>query len=327
MKDHVPVNPAIKTVRIGASPVEQLPVGLGGSWFVPYSNPGAEDENILGAITASYEAGLRHFDTGAGYGQGHSEELYGEFLQGRREEVFLASKADPKETTALAMLAEVEGSLRRLRTERIDLYYIHWPKTGLDMRPLMEGLEIARRQGKIGAVGVSNFSAEQMRQVAEVGRIDAHQLGYNLLWRYAEEDVIPYCRAHGIAIITYSTLAHGILTGKFGVDPGLREGDQRHRILPFRADIWPHVHAGVDKLKVIAAELDRPLMHLALRWTMQRAGVSIVLMGARNRQQAKANAEALGGEIPAIALQQMTQISDEITRHVPDAGNLFGRVG
>jgi aryl-alcohol dehydrogenase-like predicted oxidoreductase len=321
------LDPTIEKVQIGRCQVKQLPVGLGGSWFVPYSKPGSEDENILGAIRASYEAGLRHFDTGAGYGQGHSEELYGQFLRTKRGDVFLASKADPKESSSAGMLAEVEGSLRRLGTDHIDLYYIHWPKTGIDLRPLMDGLETARRQGKIGAVGVSNFSSAEMRQVSEVGSIDAHQLGYNLLWRYAEDDVIPFCQENGIAVITYSTLAHGILTGKFGADPELREGDQRHRILPFRADIWPHVYAGVEKLKLLAAELDRPMMHLALRWAMQREGVSIVLMGARNAQQAEANAKALTGEISSDVFRRITEISDDIVKHVPNAGNLFGRVG
>ena len=314
-------------VQIGNSKIKTAPLGLGGSWFVPYAAPGDQDKEILDAIAGSFDNGVRHFDTGAAYGQGHSEELYGQFLAGRRDQVFLASKADPAESTASAMLAEVEGSLRRLQTDHIDLYYIHWPKNGVDMRPVMEGLETARRQGKIGAVGVSNFSVEQMRQVAEVGRIDAHQLGYNLLWRYAEDEIIPYCRENQIAVVTYSTLAHGILTGKFSAELDLREGDQRHRILPFRPTIWPHVHAGVERMKVVAAALDRPLMHLALRWTLRQPGIAIVLMGARNRQQAVENVAALAGNIPQDALDQLTAISNEVVRHIPDEGNLFGRAG
>ena len=317
----------LRTVRLGTSTVEQAPIGFGGSWFVPYSSPGEEDANLLGAMQAAYEMGVRHFDTGAGYGKGHSEELYGQFLRGRRDEIFIASKADPAESTADAMYDFVIGSLGRLGVDRIDLYYIHWPRTGRDMRPVMEGLERARAEGRIGAVGVSNFSVEDMRQVAEVGRIDAHQLGYNLLWRYAEDDVIPYCREHGIAVITYSTLAHGILTGKFGRDPGLTEGDQRHRILPFRADIWPHVHDGVERMKAIAAEIGRPLAHLTLRWSLAQPGISLALIGGRNAEQCRATISALEGDIPASALDGMTAISDEIITHVPNAGNLFGRVG
>jgi aryl-alcohol dehydrogenase-like predicted oxidoreductase len=303
-----------------------LPLAFGGSWYMPYGDPGGEDTGRLAAMEACYDAGIRHFDTGATYGAGHSERLYGEFLKSRRAEVFLASKVDPADGTAEGMLAEIEGSMQRLGTDFIDLYYIHWPaRGGRDMRPTMAGLERARRQGKIGAVGVSNFSVADMRQVAEIGTIDAHQLGYNLLWRYAEEDVIPYCIEHNIAVIAYSALAHGILSGKFPRVLALPPGDQRHTILPFRADIWPHVYAGVEAMKAIAADLNRPLMHLALRWLLSRPGVTAVLFGGRNGPQAEANAAALSGTIPDEVFARLTAISDEIVRHVPHANNLFGR--
>ena len=317
------VDPSLKPITIGASAKAHLPMGIGGSWFVPYSAPSEEDQNLRGAIEAAYDYGLRHFDTGAGYGGGHSEELYGQFLRGKREEIYLASKSDTTEMTAAAMLAEVDGSLRRLATDYIDLYYIHWPKAGRDMRPTMEGLELARRQGKVRAVGVSNFSVDQMRQVQEVGTVEAHQLGYNLLWRYAEDDVVPFCTRHRIAVVAYSTLAHGILTGKFKRTPVLTDRDQRHQILPFRADIWPHVYEGVEKLKAIAGKEGRPLMHLAIRWSLARPGITLVIYGARDRAQSEANAQALAGTIPAAAFARMTAISDEIVKHVPNVGNLF----
>ena len=307
-------------------PIDRLshpPLGFGGSWFVPYSSPSEEDANLLAAMAAVYDAGVRHFDTGAGYGGGHSEELYGSFIKSRRDSIFLASKANPEQTTAAAMLAEIEGSLRRLGTEVIDLYYIHWPRSGRDMRPVMEGLETARRQGKIRLAGVSNFSVAQMAEVQQVGRIDAHQLGYNLLWRYAEADVIPFCVRHDIAVVAYSPLSHGILTGKFGPTLAFEARDQRNRILPFRADIWPHVYVGVERLKAVAGEANRPLMHLAIRWLLQRPGVTAAVIGARNRAQAEANAGALAGDIAPEIFARMTAISDEIVKHVPDEGNLF----
>ncbi len=315
--------PSLKPVTVGRSGKAQVPMGIGGSWFVPYSAPSEEDRNLRGAIEAAYHYGIRHFDTGARYGGGHSEELYGEFIRGKREQIFLASKSDTSEMTAPAMLAEVDGSLRRLATDYLDLYYIHWPKAGRDMRPTMEGLELARRQGKVRAVGVSNFSVDQMRQVQEVGTIEAHQLGYNLLWRYPENDVIPFCAENGIAVVAYSTLAHGILTGKFEMTPVLADRDQRHNILPFRADVWPHVYEGVEKLKAIAGELRRPLMHLAIRWSLARPGITLVIFGARNREQAEANVQALAGVIPDSVFDRMTAISDEIVAHVPNVGNLF----
>jgi len=316
---------AADTIRIGISQVDQPRLAFGGSWFVPYGEPSAEDANLLGAMQAAFDGGVRHFDTGATYGGGHSEELYGQFLATYRDKVFVASKYDPPESTAEAMYAQVLTSLERIKVDHIDLYYIHWPRIGRDLRPVMEALERARSEGKIGAVGVSNFSVADMEQVAEVGKIDAHQLGYNMTWRYAEEDVIPYCIEHGIKVVTYSTMAHGILTGKFGRDPGLREGDQRNRILPFRADIWPHVYEGVEQMKAIAAELGRPLSHLAIRWTLAQPGITSVVIGGRNAEQVSQVTGALDGDIPDAAIEKLTAISDEIIKHVPRANNLFGR--
>src|SRR5215510_4851132 len=176
------------------------PLALGGTVFVPDSYSGANGKELVATMEAALQHGITHFDTASDYGDGDSELLIGQFLRGRRDKVYLASKADTDDMSAVLMLDMVNKSLARLQTDVIDLYYIHWPRKGRDMRPLMEGLETARSQGKIKAIGVSNFSVEQMQQVAEVGRIDANQLCYNLLWRFDEAKVIPYCRANNIAI-------------------------------------------------------------------------------------------------------------------------------
>jgi aryl-alcohol dehydrogenase-like predicted oxidoreductase len=187
----------------------------------------------------------------------------------------------------------------------------------------MEGLELARQQGKIRAIGVSNFSVEQMAQVAEVGRIDAHQLGYNLFWRYAERDVIPYCREHGIAMITYSSIAQGILTGKFPRNLEFQTGDQRQGILFFEPEIWPHVYAGVEQFKAIAQELNRPLAHLAIRWVLHQPGITSALVGARTAPQVGQNVQAMAGAIPPQVFERMTEISDEVIKKIPDVGNMY----
>ena len=233
--------------------------------------------------------------------------------------------------TAAAMMAEVDGEPAAPRRPTIiDLYYIHWPRTGQDMRPAMEGLETARAQGKIRAVGVSNFSVEQMRAGAG-GRQDRRppaRLQPALALRRGRRHSRSAAE-HGIAVVTYSSLAHGILTGKFARDPGLRDGDQRHRILPFRADIWPHVYEGVEKLKAIAAE-PRP----SARRISPSAGASrgpaspSVVVGARNARAGRGQRRGARRRDPARnASTRMTAISDEIVPHVPNEGNLFGRKG
>jgi len=282
-----------------------------------------DDSDSLDAMREALEHGMNHFDTAEAYGHGRSERLVAKAIQGRREEVFLATKGMPREATAEEMQDKLDESLRRLETDYVDLYYIHWPRKDRDMRPAMEGLEAARAAGKLRAVGVSNFSVEQMEQVSEVGRIDAHQFCYNAVWRFPEKELIPYCRENGIAVVTYSSIAQGILTGKFQLRLNFPEGDNRKGVVLFSSKVWPYVHGGVEKLKQLAEEAQRPLVHLAIRWVAAQPGVTSVLVGARNAEQVRQNAAAMTGEIDDAILARMSEISNEIVAKVPDTGNIF----
>jgi len=162
-----------------------------------------------------------------------------------------------------------------------------------------------------------------MQQVEQVAPIAAHQLGFNLLWRHRENDVIPFCQKHGIAVVAYSALAHGILTGRFGRDPQLAPGDQRHTILPFRADLWPDVYASVEVLKLVADRAGVPLGTLAVRWLLAQPGLDSVVMGARNAAQAAANAAIVTPAISQSTLDAAEEISKRIAARIPDVGNLF----
>jgi aryl-alcohol dehydrogenase-like predicted oxidoreductase len=317
--------PDTAPVKIGLSEKQHSPMGFGGWSFGPDQWSGKEDENLLAAMESALENGITHFDTASGYGRGHSERLVGRFMASkRREQIFLASKYDASEISAQDMLRAVDASLSRLQTDMIDLYYIHWPRSGKDMRPWMEALETARQQGKIAAIGVSNFSIEQMEQVAEVGRIDAHQLPYNLLWRFNERAIIPYCETHEIAVVTYSSIAHGILVGRFGRDVTFPVGDQRRNdIVLFKPGVWDKVYEGVEELKAVAERAGRSLIHLAIRWVLHQRGVTSVLVGARDSRQAASNAQALEGAIPDSVFDEMNAISDRLMQHIPDQGNPY----
>ncbi len=315
---------SLSEVQIPPVAKTHAPLALGCWTFGPDQWTGKEDANLLAAMETSLQLGINHFDTAAGYGDGHSERLIGRFLQGRRDSVFLASKADTDDMSAATMLQLVQESLARLQTDTIDLFYIHWPRKGKDLRPLMEGLEMARQRGLIRAIGVSNFSVEQMAQVQEVGAINAHQLCYNLFWRVAEAEIIPYCRQHHIAVVTYSSLAHGILTGKFPRELCIQRGDHRADILLFQDAVWPRVYEAVEQMKALASEAGRLLPHLAVRWVMQQPGITSALVGARNAAQARQNAEALAGHIPAEVFRQLTAISDWALKYIPSTANVYG---
>jgi myo-inositol catabolism protein IolS len=323
----MPSDPVQTLVHIGKSTKYHPRLGVGGSFYGLDHGSGQGEADLLAAMETAFENGITHFDTAAGYGKGYSERLIGRFIAAqpsRRDHIFLASKFASDDISAQAMIKAVDDSRSRLQTDMIDLYYIHWPRTGQDMRPLMEGLETARQQGKIQAIGVSNFSIEQMEQVAEVGRIDAHQLGYNLLWRYDEQDVIPYCVEHNIAVVVYSALAHGILAGKYARQLDFVKGDQRWSITLFRDNVWPHVYEAMEAFKAVAARTGHPLTHLAIQWLLYQYGVTSVLVGAKNKGQALANVQALQADISVDVLHELKVLSDQVLPYIPDEGNPFG---
>lgn len=320
------MSPHHKAPVVTIKPVAKPHCALGlGCWvFGGAQWGGQEDTDSVTAMQAALDLGITHFDTAAGYGAGRSERLVGDFLQGRREEVFLATKFFPGQQTAEFPREQLLKSLDHLQTDYVDLYYIHWPVTGKDLRPVMEGLETLRAEGRLRAIGVSNFNVAQMEQVSEVGKIDAHQLCYNLFWRAPEAEIIPWCQAHDVAVVTYSSIAQGILTGKFPREPQFREGDSRGTTMYFEPEVWPHVYAGVEQLKALAASCGRELTHLAIRWVLEQPGIVSELVGAREANQLRANAAALDGDLAPEVFAQMTAISEEVMSHFPAVGNIFG---
>jgi myo-inositol catabolism protein IolS len=313
-------------VQIGRSQKRHLPLGMGGSFYGLDHQYRQGEAEIVSALEAALENGITHFDTATDYGDGYSERLFGRFMAAdpaRREHIFLASKANLNDISPQAIIKAIEASLERLKTDVIDLYYLHWPRSTQDMRPWMEGLETAREQGKIRAIGVSNFSVAQMQQLTEVGQIDAYQLGYNLLWRFGEKEILPYCVAQGIAVIAYSALAHGILSGKYARALEFVPTDQRWSISLFKNEIWPDVHAAVETFKQVSVREQVPLAYLALRWLLHQPAITSVLVSAKNEQQVLENRKALNLEIADSVLDELTSLSDVI-QTIPDEGNPFG---
>ncbi|MFW5742084.1 MAG: aldo/keto reductase [Spirochaetota bacterium] len=292
-----------------------------GCWSYGSAEPGSDAERTaVRVIRAAYEQGVRHFDTAQDYGDGRSEEIVGPALEGKADaELATKSRLVPAAETA----SVVRTSLSRLRRETVDLFYIHWPRTGVDFRPMLEALETERSRGTIKRIGVSNFSAEQLERASEVARIGVHQVGYSLLWRYPEREVVPYCRAHGIETYSYSSLAQGLLTGKMPRLPSFAPGDPRPNTVFYQDDVWPHVHEGLTRMTEVAREAGASLHHLALRWLVDRAGAARVLVGAKSEPQLADNLAAFGSEALPQALEELERISDEVHEHIPDVGNIF----
>ncbi len=300
-------------------------LGLGCWAFGGAQWGGQDDAQSEAAMLAAFDAGITHFDTARAYGGGRSERVLRPFLESRRDEIYLATKGNAWGGTADELMRQLDASLADLGLKEIDLYYMHWPKSGVDLKPLFTALENAREQGKIHAIGVSNFSVAQMKEVSQVARIDAHQIGYSLLWRRPEADVMPYCREQDIDIVTYSSIAQGILTGKFGRErPEFPEDDNRSDNALFDRDTWPHVADAVEKMQRLAQAEDQPLVNLAIQWVAHQPGVKSVLLGARDAKQAQQNAAAMATPVREETITELTRISDEVARHQPDQSNIFG---
>lgn len=314
-------------VTIPPNPKSFLPLGMGGSFYGLDHNHYQGESDLLAAMAEALEQGLTHFDTATDYGQGYSERLIGRFMAQeptRRERIFLASKANLDKVSPKAIGQAIDASLHRLQTDYIDLYYLHWPRTAQDMSPWMEGLELARTQGKIRAIGVSNFSLWQMQQLAQVGRIDACQIGYNLLWRFPEKALLPYCQQQGISVVAYSALAHGILGGRYNRQLEFSHTDQRWSISLFRPEVWLRLFEIVEEFKLVSAQCQIPLPTLALRWLLHQQSVKGVLVSVKNPQQVRDNQAVLNTPVPTAVLVQLSRLSQKALQVIPDEGNPFG---
>lgn len=282
-----------------------------------------EDENSIEVMEVALDCGVTHWDTALAYGDGRSEKLCGQFMKDNRSKIFLATKGGIGKKPQ-SIIQNLQRSLKNLRTDYIDLYYIHWPKKNLDMRPHMELLEKEREKGTIKNIGVSNFNIKQMQQLGEVGKIDVTQICYNLFWRIAENEIIPYCHKYNISVVAYSAIAQGILTGKFLRDHQFEKDDKRGRTIFFDEEFWPHLIDASEKLNDIANQIGCSLLQLTIQWLVYQKNITSFIVGARNGKQIKEIHEACFGKlILEDTILKITDISNNVCQHYPKEENIF----
>lgn len=298
-------------------------LGLG-CWAFGGVGAAAPDEAAARAIVRrAAELGVSHLDTAADYGDGVSERVVGA-AAAPREAYFIATKSQLFATAAEAEAA-VDLARSRLGVDAIDLFYIHWPRAGMEVGPMIEGLEACRKKGKLRFVGVSNFSVADMEAASRAGKIDYHQLCWNLLWRRPELEIAPYCAAHGIGIVAYSSIAQGLLTDRGG-DPGRRKSDDpRGATLYYAPSVWPRLAPIVARMRAAAAAAGEKLGSLALRWVLSRPGLSSALAGASGLAQLEANAaSAAAGPLDPKILSALEALSEEADAVLPrEETNIF----
>lgn len=289
---------------------------LGGGYWGPQNH-----SDSVKTIHSALREGIKLFDTAPVYGKGQSEMLLGQQLKKVRHDVMISTKCFHKPVEQLKKSFYL--SLKRLLTDYIDIYYIHWPETGVDMRPAMDLLESWRKEGRIRYIGVSNFNKEQIMQVREAGVVDIVQNGYNFLWQ-EEEELFIWCAERGIGIQPYSILAQGLLTGKFTEDNILDLKDMRHKLILFRN--LPAVFDAVEKLRLLAEEEGCTVTQLIILWTKSRPFVSSVLVGCRTRKQVEEFAAVKNKTLSPHALKVMNEISLLLKGAFGTGPNLFNHL-
>jgi aryl-alcohol dehydrogenase-like predicted oxidoreductase len=282
-------------------------------------------EDSIAAIRASLDAGVNFFDTAEGYGrEGESEEILAKALAGRRKDVVIATKVSPGRFAPRKLKAACDDSLRRLATDYIDLYQLHWPNPDVPIADTLEVMAQLRQAGKIRAIGVSNFGLSYMTELLEAGRAESNQLPYSLLWRPIEHEVQGWCAANDISILCYGSLCQGLLTGKFASADQVPVGRARTRLFSKDRPQSRHGQSGCEaeafkaiaEIRHICKSINQPMAHASLAWLLAQQGVTSAIVGGRNPQQARDNAGAADLELSADVLEALSQAAEKVKNRI-----------
>ncbi|WP_219337077.1 aldo/keto reductase [Acetobacter okinawensis] len=308
------------TIEGIAKPVSRVALGtwaMGGSMW-----GGADDENAAKTIDKALDVGINLIDTAPVYGFGHSEEILGKALQGRRDRVVLATKVGLnwqngqvfRDSRKARVEAELDASLKRLHTDHIDLYQVHWPDPQTPFEETARALEKSVQSGKVHALGLSNFSPEQMDEFRKFAPVASIQPPYNLFEREIEKDILPYAVRNNLAVLAYGPLCRGLLSGKMTAEH-VFTGDDLRKVDPkFLQPRFNQYLNAVQGLATIAEQHGKSLLALAIRWVLDR-GPTIALWGARKPEQITAVQDAFGW---ALSADDMAAIDAVVAQHVTD---------
>lgn len=284
---------------------------------------GAQDEaESIAAVHAALDVGVNFFDTAEAYGAGRSEQVLGKALAGRRGRAVIATKVSPSHLSRQEIERACESSLRRLQSDYIDLYQIHWPNRQVPLAESMEALERLRRAGKVRAIGVCNFGVKDLSDLLALGRCQSNQLPYSLLWRAIEYQIRGKCIEEGVGMLAYSPLAMGLLTGKLRAADEVPEGRASTRLFSNQRPAARHGEAGresevfatVEKVRQISQKIQEPMAKVAIAWALGQPGMTSVIVGARNPDQIRRNAQALDLELPSDVVDELNEATRELKR-------------
>ncbi len=315
--------------QFGRTGLKVSAVGFG-CWEIGGTYGRIDESQFQRAVAQAIDSGIICFDTAEAYGMGVSEEALARALGGRRNNVVIATKfgvgyeemPNRRDSSRERVLASIDKSLQRLRTDHVDVYLVHWPDPNTPLDETMRALDDVVRQGKVRFIGVSNFRLAQIEECARLRRIDVVQYAWNMFDRRMKAEIFPYCAAQQIAVMAYGSLAYGMLSGMFHAGMSFDENDWRSRggnlgsLNLFRTlfgpEHFPRNLAAVEELKRLAAKYGKSLPQFALRWTLSNPVVGTALVGFRASAEVTENLGALGWDISNADIAEIDAI---LARH------------
>jgi len=315
--------------QFGKTDLKISAIGFG-CWEIGGTYGRIDESEFQRAVAQAIDSGITCFDTAEAYGMGVSEEALARALARRRNDVVIATKfgvgydemPNRRDSSRARVLASIEKSLQRLKTNHVDIYLVHWPDPKTPLAETMAALDDIVQQGKARYVGVSNFRLPQIEEAVGLRRIDVVQYAWNMFDRRMQIEIFPYCQAERIGVMAYGSLAYGMLSGSFHAGMQFEESDWRSKqgmvgsLNLFRTlfgpDYFSRNLAGVEDLKRLAAKYAKNLPQFALRWTLSNPVVGTALVGFRTPSEVTENLGALGWE---IGNADMNEVNAILARH------------
>ena len=310
----------METTKVAEMEVSR--VGLG-TWAIGGSEWGAvAEDTAIATCLSAIERGINLIDTAPIYGRGRAEEIVGKAMRahGRRDKLCIATKAGLEwnergvfaNSTAARLRRELEDSLRRLGTDYIDLYQIHWPDTLVPVAEVAGVLAEFVRAGKVRALGVSNFSAAQMEEFQRIAPLASDQPPYNIFEREIDGETLPWCARNGVAVLSYSSLCRSLLGGRLQRGMRFEPGDIRAVDPKFQEPRFSQYLTAAERLTALARDrFGKSVAQLAVRWVLDRPGCSVALWGARRPDQLDAVAGVMGWNLDAATMAEIDRIVAE----------------
>lgn len=324
--------------KLGKSDIVVTPLAFGAWAIGGWMWGGAEVNAAIKAVRAAFNAGITTIDTAPVYGFGRSEELIGKAMEGiprdqyqiltkfglnwqtRQGDFYFDSVDNQGKPVTLfkwaskeKVMAECEDSLKRLKTDYIDLYQIHWPDVTTPINETFEAVQRLIDQGKVRAAGVCNYTEEQVDEALETISLASNQVPYSMIRRGIEEDIIPQAIARGMGIIPYSPLQRGLLTGKIKPGHQFNKGDSREGSIFYYEENIRRTNALLQEIKPVADKYKATLAQVVINWTAHRPGIASVLVGARDEKQVESNAKALNFNLTPAEIEFITATADRFS--------------